>query len=201
MKGADIATQKQAVGDDPAKLDELSLAGLEPISLDTRRAELMKEFRIEAVGEGQVYFTLGGVSRIEFLRKVQEVVPELFGRPVLLPDTLQEWEAESAFTATPANGGREIGVDGSVADSTDKTRAEQETKGWNNVDIADLAVAHAAYFLATGKDLFNCNVVRAREGALGFNSVGLYVYKFYCADAPAEGVAASAALPLRNKET
>ena len=77
------------------------------------------------------------------------------------------------------------------------TRAKQEAKGWNNVDLCDLAAAHAAYFIATGKDLFARNVVRARGGALYFDANGLRVLDFND-DSRDYRVAASAALPSRN---
>ena len=171
-------------------------ASPEVSSLESRKAALIKEFGIEVVGEGKVWLTLGETSRIDFLRKVQEVATELHGRPAIYSPDLESWATEAAFTAKPKNG-EEIGVDGNVANSTGKTRAEQDAKGWNNVDLSDLAVAHAAYFLATGKDLFAGIVVRARGGALYFHVHGLDVCD-YRDSVRSTHVAASAALPPRN---
>ena len=66
-------------------------------------------------------------------------------------------------------------VDGKVADSTGLSRGEQERRGWCNLPVADLAVAHVANFIATGRDLFDGDSVRARERgqALCFSAHGL----------------------------
>jgi hypothetical protein len=64
-------------------------------------------------------------------------------------------------------------------------------------ELCDLAVAHAAYFIATGKGLFGGNAVRARGGALSFDADGLDVYDSYD-DFRLRYVSASAALPSRN---
>ena len=195
-------------GADPEKVKRVnalltaSLAavrGAEVPSFESRKAALIKEFGIEVIGEGKVRLTLGETSRIDFLRKVQDVATELHGRPAIYSPLLESWATEAAFTAKPKKGEKikEIGVDGNVANSTGKTRAEQDAEGWNNVDLSDLAVAHTAYFLATGKDLFAGKVVRARDGAFFFDDIGLNVGDSY-GDLRCSYVAASAALPPRN---
>jgi hypothetical protein len=73
-------------------------------------------------------------------------------------------------------------------------------KKWLDLGIEDLAVAHAAYFIATGKDAFAGNVVRARGGALYFDSDGLDV-DYYCDDGGYYNVSASRALPFPNSKT
>ena len=197
LEGADPETVK--------RVNALLTAGLAGVrgeaspevpSLESRKAALIKEFGIEVVGEGKVWLTLGETSRIDFLRKVQEVATELHGRPAIYSSRLESWATEAAFTAKPKKG-EEIGVDGNVANSTRNTRAEQDAEGWNNVDLSDLAVAHAAYFLATGKDLFAGNVVRARGGALYFHERGLSVFDYGVLHRHYD-VAASTALPPRN---
>jgi len=163
-------------------------------AVHARQAALVSKFSIEVLGEGKIRLCLNGASRIEFLDAVQAVASELHGSPAVYADRLERWRRDKDFTAAtdPAS---IIAVDGNVSGSTTKTRKEQEKRGWNDVDLSDLAVAHAAYFLATGKDMFSNHVVRARGGALCFDEVGLGV--------SADGgrfniVAASAALPSRG---
>ena len=200
LEGADLETVRRVNARLTAGLAGIrSGASPEVPSLESRKAALIKEFGIEVVGEGKIRLTLGETSRIDFLRKVQEVATELHGRPAIYSPDLESWATEAAFTAKPKKGEKikEIGVDGNVANSTEKTRAEHDAQGWNNVDLSDLAVAHAAYFLATGKDLFAGNVVRARGWALFFYAKGLCVVSSYDAYR-INFVAASAALPPRN---
>lgn len=64
-------------------------------------------------------------------------------------------------------------------------------------ELEYIAAAHVAYFIATGKDLFADNVVRARGGALSFYDDGLDV-NVSDDDDRCIFVAASAALPSRN---
>ena len=166
-------------------------------ALETRRQEFVTKYSIRVLGDGQVSFTLpSGTSRIDLLNEAQGLAPDLLGRNAVYPSRLETWKKESAFTAKVTED-LERSLDGNVRNSTRMTRAEQEAKGWNNVDLCDLATAHVAYFIATGKDLFANNVVRARGGALYFNALGLRVndsydvYRYVL-------VAASAALPSRN---
>lgn len=187
LRGANLSTSQIA------DLKALASRYAAP-SLESRRDALLKDYGIEVLGEGKVRLTLDGTSRIEFLREVKRVALELHGRPAVNAPCLEQWSGEQAFTEKISKG---IAVDGNVADSTRMTRAEQRRKGWNNADLPDLAVAHAAYFLATGKDLFGGNIVRARGGALFFHASGLGVNDSDD-DGRYDNVAACAALPARN---
>jgi hypothetical protein len=169
----------------------------EPSSIEVRRQEFITKYDVKVLADGQVSFTLpSGASRLDLLNDAQALAPELLNRPAVYADRLAKWAQDTAFT-TKVTEATSRSIDGNVSDSTRKTRAEQEAKGWNNVDLADLATAHQAYLIATGKDLFNGNVVRARGGALNFNAFGLDVYDF-SVDDRSNFVAASASLSPRN---
>ena len=186
-------TRPSLKGEDPNAAPASKTSKIKLASIESQRDALIEKFGIEVVGEGKVRLALNGASRIEFLNQVQEIASELHGRPAIYADRLSKWANDNTFTAKPKKD-LEIAVDGNVKGSTKMTRTEQEEKGWNNVDLCDLAVAHAAYFLATGKDLFGANVVRARGGGLYFLADGLSVGP-YGGDFPRNYVAASAALP------
>jgi hypothetical protein len=169
----------------------------EPSALEARRQEFVTKYNIKVLSDGQVSFTLpSGTSRIDLINEAQGLAPDLLGRNAVYPSRLGTWKKDSAFTTNVAED-LERSIDGNVRSSTRMTRAEQEAKGWNNVDLCDLATAHVAYFIATGKDLFANNVVRARGGALGFYDDGLGVDDCRV-DVRRSYVAASAALPPRN---
>jgi hypothetical protein len=168
-----------------------------PSVLEARRQEFVTKYSIKVLGEGQVSFTLpSGTSRIDLLNEAQALAPDLLGRNAVHPSRLEPWKKDSAFTAKVKEGLKRP-IDGNVRGSTRMTTPEQEARGWNNVDLCDLATAHVLYFIATGKDLFAGNVVRARGGALYFHADGLDVYVHYGAGRYYD-VAASAALPSRN---
>jgi hypothetical protein len=168
---------------------------------DSRLQALMEKYQINVLGEGQVSLNLAGSSRIDFLREVQALSPQLHNQNAIWPDRLDSWAKDKAFTAKVAASADSIAIDGNVRGSTNMNRREQETflKGRDLAmpELCDLAVAHAAYFIATGKGLFGGNAVRARGGALSFDADGLDVYDSYD-DFRLRYVSASAALPSRN---
>ncbi len=63
--------------------------------------------------------------------------------------------------------------------------------------LADLAVAHTAFYILTGKDLFQGQAVRACGGALYFHGIGLDV-RHYNDVSRHIGVSASRSLPSTN---
>jgi hypothetical protein len=204
LPGSDLATLERVVTQLKTGLagvrGEISspeAVATEPSALEARRQEFVTKYCIKVLGDGQVSFTLpSGTSRIDLLSEAQGLAPDLLGRNAVYPSRLETWKKDSAFTAK-ATENLERSLDGNVKNSTRMTRGEQEAKGWNNVDLSDLATAHVAYFIATGKDLFANNVVRARGGALYFSVYGLDVFDSYDGVRDCH-VAASAALPSRN---
>jgi len=190
-QGKDIARLEHLKSRALTKIKD-QLPPVEAVSIESGRAALLNEFGIKVVGKGKVRLSLGGTSRIDFLRKVRDVAMKLHGPPAIYGPQFELWAKEAAFIAKPEKGGA-VGVNGNVAKSSGKRRAEQEAKGWNNVELCDLAVAHAAYFLATGKDLFGGYAVRARNGVLRFNAHGLHVDD-YGGDIRSSDIVASVAL-------
>ena len=63
--------------------------------------------------------------------------------------------------------------------------------------LADLAVAHTAFFILTGEDLFQGQFVRACGGALRFDGYGLDVFNFDDDNSDSD-VSASRSLPSTN---
>jgi hypothetical protein len=170
----------------------------EPSALEARGQEFVTKYSIKVLGEGQVSFTLpSGTSRIDLLNEAQALAFDLLRRNAVYPSWLEIWREDSAFTAKVTEA-LERTIDGNVRGSTGMTRSEQEARGWNNVDLCDLATAHVAYFIATGKDLFDNHVVRARGGALGFSGGNGLLVGGCSDDLRSSSVAASAALPSRN---
>lgn len=164
----------------------------EPVTLQSRKEALMREFGIVPVGVGKVRLVLNGVARIEFLRQVHAVASDLHGRGAVDPWALDWWSRHSAFT-DPSPKGLDISINGNVPGSWEYPRRIQKALGWNNVELCNLAVAHAAYFLATGEDLFCSDSTRACNGTLWFSPSGL-THNFMDHDEYSE-TAASAALP------
>jgi hypothetical protein len=182
------------------EIDGLLEKALGP-NAEARRQALIADCKITVLGEGKVSLTLPeGMSRAEFLGKVQPLAKEVYGGDAIYPPRFDKWAADKEFTAKPSSP-VPIAIDGHVEGSTWKTRDEQvvflDKQRLSMPDLSDLAVAHAAYFLATEKDLFQGEVVRARGGTLGFYSDGLDV-GFYDVDVRTAGVAASASLPIRH---
>jgi len=183
--------------------DGVREASSDPSTLQARKMALMEVFKIEVLGEGKVALSLQGASRIGFLHRVQSLALELYGHPAISSDYLLRWNNSPEFQERSSEGLR-IAIDGNVKNSTHLSRAEQEAQGWNNVDLKDLVVAHAAYFLATGQDLFGGNNVRARKGEyylgnrgeLAFRNDGVRVESSH--NAGYANVAASSALPSRG---
>jgi hypothetical protein len=205
-KEAIAAILKLALRDVSARtleeIDGLLEKALGP-NAEARRQALIADCKITVLGEGKVSLTLPeGMSRAEFLGKVQPLAKEVYGhdRDAIYPPRFDNWAADKEFTAKPSSPVA-IAIDGYVEGSTRKTRDEQvvflSSKRLQMPDLSDLAVAHAAYFLATGKDLFQGDVVRARGGPLDFYSLGLRV-SFYDDDDRDDYLAASASLPPRN---
>ena len=172
-----------------AALDEATASGeafrdlrskLKPTDL------LVAKYNIQVHGPHEVSFVLPrGVSRYEMLCEAQELVAERDKRDLVYPPHLKEWGKDARFTASCESPER-IQIDGHVKGGDGKTREQQEkfltTKGLEQAQLEDLAVAFVANYVATGEPLFGwyrnnprCFVVRAVGGALGFLSDGLCV--------------------------
>jgi hypothetical protein len=112
------------------------------------------------------------------LREAQGVVAERENRNLVSPRHLKEWKAEATFKSTTTIPER-IQIDGHVKGGDRGTRAKQESflrrKGLPQANLEDLAAAFVAFYVATGKDLFEGRYVCAVGGALNLNRDGLSV--------------------------
>ena len=158
------------------------------------------KYNIQPLGEHEVSLVLPkDVSRLEFLQDAQRVALAIHGRTVVWPKQLTTWAGENAFTQS-ASASTPLRIDGNVDGSTNKTREEQvkHLKPHVMPSLEDLVIAHAAFFIATGSNLFQGNLVRAFGGALHFDDDGLHVYDWHDDNCHAF-IAAAVALPSRNQ--
>ena len=167
------------------------------------RDQVVSKYSVEKINDHQVRFVLPkGVSRIDLLNEAQGIARELYGQDAVRPDHLKNWQKEDDFRSKTTSTTK-LGIDGRVNGLDAKTRKEQERlieKQWGETQmapLADLAVAHTAFFILTGKDLFQRQVVRACGGALFFRSFGLDVDN-YDDDRGNDVVSASRSLPSTN---
>jgi hypothetical protein len=153
-------------------------------------SSLIKEFRIH-MDDTIVEVSLPtGKSRFDFIQKVNEITNSLYKLPAVEPQTLASWKQNDSFNETHATE-QKILLNGNVKDSTGMSRQVQNSKGLNNVELRDLAVAHSAYLLINESDLFKGNAVRARQGQLSYCQMGLTT-KTYFGELADPNVAASA---------
>ena len=171
---------------------------------DVDAAPFVTKYRIQVLGESKVCFTLPkGASVLDLLNDAQALSGELYGRNAVYRPHLVSWSRDRAFKLK-MDEPQQFLIDGNVADSTGKTRKAQEKflkkqkPELEMPELRHLAAGHAAFFLATGKDLFGGKVVRARGGVLGSDVEG--VRSVACYDGIRSSlVVAAAALPSRNK--
>lgn len=157
----------------------------------SRRGELMKHFEI-VVDEaaGAVRLNLGQTAPIDFIRAAGEISLELHSRRAVGDLTLDRWSRNPDFKA-PLGASGALHIQGAAPESLNMSRTEQTNAGLNNVTPAELAAAHAAYFLATGEDIFKNLHVRASQGVLRFFRDGVHHYSDDFIDAGFHDVAAS----------
>ena len=143
----------------------------EQLSLQER---FVSKYSVEKINDHQVRFVLPkGTSRIDLLNEAQEIARGLYGQDAVDPDRLKNWQKKDDFRSKTTSTTK-LGIDGRVEGLDAKSRKEQERVLKEQMaPLADLAVAHTAFFILTGKDLFQGQVVRACGGALYFDSYGL----------------------------
>ena len=169
------------------------------------RDQFVSKYSVEKINDHQVRFIIPkGTSRIDLLNEAQGIARRLYGRDAVRPDHLKNWQKEDDFRSKTTSTTK-LGIDGRVNGLDAKTRKEQERlieKQWGETQmapLADLAVAHTAFFILTGKDLFQGQFVRACGGALYFLGSGLDVLH-YDGDYSTGDVSASRSLPSTNKK-
>ena len=179
LSSADLASSTTTSNIDPA----LKAAA-------TAREELLQRFAIEVDRErGSVTFILAGTSRADFIKEVNDVTQALYGRRAVSDLTLSRCVHDLAhLEPTPL---RTISsIQGVAPSSTGLSRSEQVERGLNDVPTKDLLVAHAAYHLATGEDLFQGHHSRSDSNVVKFYRDGLHVYQDFT-DAPFHDVGGS----------
>jgi hypothetical protein len=137
------------------------------------------KYNIQIHGPHEVSFVLpSGVSRYEMLCEAQELASVRDNRDLVWPHQLKQWDKDKTFKATTTTPER-IQIDGHVEGGDGMNRADQEAflnnMGLPQANLEDLAAAFVAFYVATGKSLFEGQWVRAAGGALDFNSYGLNV--------------------------
>ena len=162
------------------------------------RDQFVSKYSVEEINDHQVRFVLPkGVSRIDLLNEAQGIARELYGQDAVYPSQLEDWQKEDDFR-TKTTSTTKLWIDGRVKELDAKTRKEQESDLKEQMaPLADLAVAHTAFFILTGKDLIQGQFVRACGGALHFHSYGLVVNSF-SDDYSNFDVSASRSLPSTN---
>ena len=194
---------KQAARD---ALDQLKVSGEEFKNLRntlTPTDLFIAKYNIQVHGPHEVSFVLPkGVSRYEMLSEAQSLVVDREHRDLVWRTQLNKWDKDKTFQATSTTPER-IQIDGHVEGADGKTRAKQEeflkSKGLPQANLEDLAAAFVAFYVATGKDLFQDQVVRAAGGVLRFGSCGLCVLAVG-GDVGHSGMAVSSRVP-RNLKT
>ena len=137
------------------------------------------KYNIQVHGPHEVSFVLPkGVSRYEMLCEAQGLVAERDNLNLVWTNQLERWKDDKTFKATSTTPER-IQIDGHVEGGDGMNRADQEaflkSKGLPQANLEDLAAAFVAFYVATGKNLFEGQVVRAAGGVLRFFSFGLGV--------------------------
>lgn len=146
---------------------------LQSESPEVQKWRFVERYAIRKLRWSEVEVNLSGVSRIEFLREVQDLARILYKRDHTYPYTLRTWGTQLAFRKVVADGSEPLRIDGNVDGSKRKSVAQQRESELNNVEKEDLAVAHGAFFILTGKDLFDGSLVRCRGKTLCFDELGL----------------------------
>ena len=162
------------------------------------RDQFVSKYSVEKINDHQVRFIIPkGTSRIDLLNEAQGIARELYGRDAVRPDHLKNWQKEDDFRSKTTSTTK-LWIDGRVKGLDAKSRKEQESVLKEQMaPLADLAVAHTAFFILTGKNLFQGQAVRACGGALCFSSHGLVVHNYYD-DYSSFAVSASRSLPSTN---
>lgn len=145
------------------------------------RDRMIYDYSIEPQGEHIVAVTLPAhISALDFLRMGDEFVREYYGyESVWLDNGLAAWANDKGLSIA-SHEPRRIIADGCVDGTSNLVREDQDAvlavKGLLPISLADLAVAHIAYQIALGEDLFLGKVIRLSDGAMILNDLGLHTY-------------------------
>lgn len=144
--------------------------------LDSRELFIAR-FNVEQVGLGRVSVVLPkGMSRSEFLEEAQAIAAEHHGAAIIQSSQLRTWCRQDRFKESVREPLRieMLGiVPGSENKGLDAQRRHLTKVGLALPEMRDLAVAHAAYFVATGHGLVLNLAVRTSDGSVRHYPFGL----------------------------
>ena len=143
----------------------------------TPRDLFIVEYKVTVMFDCEVSLVLPqGTSRMKLLQRAEEAAQQVYERSAVSPFWLSKWEQHEEFNARTLHA-VPIAIHGRVEGTAFMERAAQTkhlaSKGMEMPSLEDLAVAHAAYFLVVGEDLFRGAWIRARGGALYDATSGL----------------------------
>jgi hypothetical protein len=161
----------EEVGERPNRSPNAHPMPVDPEKL-SRLRDFVGRYKVSVLGDGKVSLEIpAGKSRIEVLVEAHEIALEV-GFPGVFDYRLSRWMEDASFCAVVSEPTL-IAVEGGVPGSTNMTSYEQAQRGWNDVDLSDLALATMANLLATGRDLLRGFDVRAQADALCFTKQAL----------------------------
>lgn len=115
-------------------------------------------------------------SVFDMLTEAQTLSLESRRIVAVYPSRLQKWSRRKEFLKKSPRS-REVIIDPAVKGSEFKTREEQlqflRSHYLTQAGAPELAAAHTAYFVKTGKDLFDGNIIRVKGTKLYYGDGGL----------------------------
>jgi hypothetical protein len=139
-------------------LERLAVAGEPP---EVKRERFIECFQIRT-GEHKVRVDIGGLSPLGFLRRANSLALDLLGRTAIYSPTIDfmsRYPEGGGTHTTPPN--TIIAVNGHLPCSIGGTFEDHRAARVAHVPLPTIMVAHAAYTIATARDLFNGIAVRA----------------------------------------
>lgn len=144
-------------------------------ALKTQRyVEKIEEYRIRDLGFQAVFLVSPKGSPFKSLFDLVRIQAAIKGK-ISISLQLLNLMGRDPFSRAERGRDTEICVQGLAPDSCMRTRSEQEARGWTGLDPIELILAHTAYHLVTGKDLFRGHYVRAIGATLHSFHYGLDV--------------------------
>ena len=140
------------------------------------------KYNVQAFGDSGVSLVLpAGRPHIEVMAHVDALIQGHTGKKYFPPDE-NRWITDrwvDRKRSTPQT----ISIEALAPDTLNKTREKQErvleSQGKHMALAEDVAIAHAAFFLLTGEDLFRGQTVRAEGGVFQATDTGRFGQIFY----------------------
>jgi hypothetical protein len=148
----------------------------------TKQDIFVAEFSIEVLSPHEVSLVLPhGVSRLDFLQRAQEISREFRGQNAIADFQLASSYPLEVVFREPMRSRLFIAIDGCVGGTVGKDFPAKvrvlHSLGLEEAPAEDVIVAHVAFYVATGNDLFMNKEVRARSVILSFfENEGLLKY-------------------------